>query len=198
VIKKRTFFLVNIFWLSIVVLALASPESLSPKEARKAIANIPGFQFDQDLIRIKSIDPPKNVGRGGAIVDTEISVAFRVEKKESWQVAEVRLGNGQWEDIEIITTAVKNEKIKRTQERLNKFSLALEKFHKEKGYYPQVKDIVALTDVLVPDYINPSFRTDFWSNYLLYSSDGKTYELESLGADKKANSGDEIKIKSIN
>ncbi|MBI4851244.1 MAG: type II secretion system protein GspG [Acidobacteria bacterium] len=191
-IKKKTFFLVNIFWLSVVILALASPESLSPKEARRVIANIPGFEFDPDLVRIQSIDPPKNVGRGGAVVEAQFTAAFRVEKKQSWQVAEIRLGNGQWEDVELITSAVKNEKIKRTKERLDKLSVALEKYHKEKGYYPQARDIVALTDLLVPDYINPSIRTDLWSSYFLYSSDGKTYKLESLGPDKKANSGDEI------
>lgn len=195
-IKKKTFLLFNIFWLFVVVLALAAPESLSPKEARKAIATITGFELDPNLVRIESIDPPKNVGRGGAVVQAQITAAFRIEKKDSWQVAELRLGNGQWEDVELITSAVKNEKIKRTQERLNNFSLALEKFRKEKGYYPQTRDIVVLTDLLVPDYINPSVRTDFWSSYLLYSSDGKTYELESLGPDKKASSGDEIKVKS--
>lgn len=181
-----------------MVLALAAPESLSPKEARKVIANIPGFEFDPDLVRIQSIDPPKNVGRGGAIVEVQFTAAFRVEKKDSWQVAEVRLGNGQWEDMELITSAVRNEKIKRTKERLEKISLALENYYKTKGSYPQVRDIVALTDLLVPDYINPSIRTDLWSNYLLYSSDGKTYQLQSLGPDKKTNSGDEIEVKPKN
>ena len=197
-IKKKTFFLFNIFWLSVVVLALAAPDSLSPKEARKVIANIPGFEFDPDLVRIQSIDPPKNVGRGGAVVEAQFMAAFRVEKKDSWQVAEVRLGNGQWEDMELITSAVRNEKIKRTKERLEKMSVALENYYKAKGSYPQVRDIVALTDLLVPDYINPSIRTDLWSNYLLYSSDGKTYQLQSLGPDKKTNSGDEIEDKPKN
>lgn len=197
-IKKKTFFLFNIFWFSLVILALASPESLSPKEARKVIANIPGFEFDPNLVRIQSIDPPKNVGRGGAIVEAQFTAAFRVEKRDSWQVAEMRLGNGQWEDIELITSAVKNEKIKRTKERLDKLSVALENYYSVKGSYPEARDIVALTDLLVPDYINPSVRTDLWSSYLLYTSNGKTYQLQSLGPDKKASSGDEIEVKSKN
>lgn len=198
-IKKKRFFLVNIFWLCVVVLALgANPETLSPKEARKVIANIPGFEFDPDLVRIQSIDPPRDVGKGGAVVEALFTAAFRVEHKDKWQVAEMRLGNGQWEDVELITTAVKNEKIKRTKERLEKLSIALESYYQKQGYYPRSRDITELTDQLFPAYINASIRTDLWSTYLLYSSDGKSYQLQSLGPDKKANTGDEIEIKSKN
>ncbi len=197
-ISKKTFFLINIFWLCIVLTLAAKPETLSPKEARKVIANIPGFEFDPDLVRIQSIDPPKNVGRGGAVVETLLTAAFRIEHKEKWQVAELRLGNGEWEDMELITSAVKNEKIKRTKERLEKLSVALENYYQKQGYYPQVRDIVGLTDQLFPAYINASIRTDLWSTYLLYNSDGKSYQLQSLGPDKKPNTGDEIEIKSKN
>jgi hypothetical protein len=196
VIKKRTFILINIFWVSLITLALASPlDSLSPKEARKVISSIPGFEFDPELVRIQSIDPPKNVGRGGAVVEALFTTAFRVEKKERWQASEVRLGNGQWEDIELITTAVKNEKIKRTKEKLALLDQAIKDYYQKQGYYPRVRDIVELTDLLVPAYINSSIRTDLWNTYLVYNSDGKTYELKSLGPDKKPSSGDEIESK---
>ncbi len=174
---------------------VSAATSLSPKEARQTIANIPGFEFDPNLVRIKSIDPPSDVGRGGAIVEAEFSTAYRLEKREGkWQVMEMRLGDGHWADMQLIITAVRNEKIKRTRERLSALGGAISGYYRDQGYYPRARDIVELLDLLTPRYINKAERDDLWSTYLQYSSDGNSYRLQSLGPDAKPNTGDEITL----
>src|SRR5437867_1538562 len=98
-----------------------------PKEARDAIATIPGLEFNPKQVRIKSIDPI----RGGAVVEAQIETAFRLDNDGKWKVAEMRLGDGRWENIELIVTAVRNEKIKRTRDELQAFSAAIAAYHRE-------------------------------------------------------------------
>ena len=56
----------------LLVMVAGAAKSLSPNEARKAIASIPGLDFDPNLVRIKSIEP----GSGGAIVEAQFETAF--------------------------------------------------------------------------------------------------------------------------
>jgi hypothetical protein len=173
-----------------MVMVVGAAQSLSPKEARNAIADIPGFELDPKLIRIKNIDP----GSGGAIVEAQFNMFFRLEKDKEWEVAELRLSNGKWEDIELVVTAVRNEKIKRTKDRLQALVTAIKTYHQEYSYYPRARDIVELTDILAPKYINTVIRADLWSNQLQYTTDGKTYSLQSPGPDGKPGTDDDIAI----
>jgi hypothetical protein len=174
----------------LLVMVAGAAKSLSPKEAREAIASIPGLEIDPKLVRIKSID----AGSGGAIVEVQFETAFRLEKKKDWVAAEVRLGNGKWEDLELVVTAVRNEKIKRTRDRLQTLATAIDAYYREKSYYPRARDMVELTDLLAPKYINTVIRDDLWLRYLQYSSDGKSYRIQSLGPDGKPDTNDEITL----
>lgn len=189
--KARLFVL--LFILTATLAVFAGPP-LSSKEARKTIASIPGFEFDPKLVRIKSIEPPGSTGGGGAIVESQFNATFRLEKKGEWRVAEVRLGDGRWEDMELIVTAVRNEKIKRTRDNLQALATAIAAFQRDQGYYPRALNIAELTDQLAPRYINSVIRTDHWFKEFIYSSDGASYRLQSLGPDSKANTGDEITL----
>ena len=174
----------------LLVMVAGAAKSLSPKEARKSIASIPGLEFDPNLVRIKSIEP----GSGGAIVEAQFETAFRLDNKGEWVAAEVRLGNGKWENLELLTTAIRNEKIKRTRDRLQALGAAIDAYYREQNYYPRARDMVELTDLLAPKYMNTVIRDDLWSKYLQYSSDGKSYRIQSLGPDGKPDTSDEITL----
>ncbi|MEW6730028.1 MAG: hypothetical protein AB1489_01705 [Acidobacteriota bacterium] len=187
--KKKLFFGLALLLTLGVVLAVHAAIGPSSKEAREAIASIPGFEFDAKRVRVKSIE---NNG-SGAVVEAQCELAFRLVKKKNWQVAEMRLSDGRWEEMDLIVTAVRNEKIRRTRVLLQELADAIASYQREQGYYPRARDVVELTDLLVPRYMNRVIRSDLWSNYLEYISDGKTYRLQSLGPDRKA-IGDEILI----
>ena len=174
-----------------LIMAAGAANSLSPKEAREAIATIPGFEFNPKMVRIKDIEP----GSGGAIVEAQFDSTFRLDKRDNrWEVVEVRLGDSRWEDMELIVTAVRNEKIKRSRDQLLSFGAAITSYQREYGYYPRARDIVELTDILVPKYMNSVIRSDLWLNNYQYSTNGNGYRLQSLGPDGKANTGDEITL----
>lgn len=175
----------------------AAGERLGAKDARKTIAQIPGLEFDDKYVRIVKITPPGS--GGGAIVEAEIDTAYRLEKdRDHWRVAEVQLANGRWEDVELISTAIRTEKIKRTKERIQQLSIAIKSYFDNQKYYPRADDIVALTDMLVPHYMNKLLRNDYWNNYFRYTSNGQIYRLQSSGPDGKADSGDEITLENGN
>lgn len=190
---KIKYLLISFVWACTAIVVLGASSSLGTKEARRAIANIPGLEFDPKLVSIKSIEPP-NANGGSAIVEAQFLTAFRLQKRQDWQVAEIRLGNGNWEDAELIITAIRNEKIKRTRERLTSLASAIAAYQREQGYYPRARDIVDLTDQLAPKYINAVLRDDLWATSFQYSSDGKSYRLQSWGPDKKPTTGDEITL----
>jgi hypothetical protein len=190
--KKILHFLASLILALFLVMAAGAAKGLSPKEARNAIASIPGLEMDPNLVRVKSIGS----GSDGAIVEAQFEIAFRLQNKGNWVAAEMRLADGKWEDLELIATAVRNEKIRRTQQRLETLSAAIDAYGGEFKYYPRARDIIELTDLLAPKYMNTVIRTDFWSKYLQYSSDGKSYRLQSLGPDGKENTGDEIMVES--
>jgi hypothetical protein len=95
------------FWLVIAA------DAISIRQARELIQNIAGANLKKDQVQIKNISG--GVGSGGVIVEAQIETSFRFEKgKDGWQIAEVRLGDRQWESFELIEEAVRREKIRRT------------------------------------------------------------------------------------
>src|SRR5262249_41229645 len=101
-----------LFALAGVWLMVGAAEPLSVKQARELLQHLGGANLPKDQVQIKKIE----VGAaGGAIIEAQIETAFRVQKEKSgWRIAEVRLGDRQWESFELIEEAVKREKARRT------------------------------------------------------------------------------------
>ncbi|MBL8151926.1 MAG: hypothetical protein JNN15_18540 [Blastocatellia bacterium] len=181
--------------LLVVMITVASRPvaQLGSKESKEILSKLPGMPYDPKLIKIKRIEP----GSGGAVVSVQFDTAFRFSQKNGkWQVAEMRFADDRWEDMELILTAVKNEKIRRTESRLQKLAAAINSYKQEHGYYPRARDIVELTDLLSPRYMNEVIREDLWFSYIQFTSDGKMFTLRSNGPDLKSNSGDEVTVES--
>jgi hypothetical protein len=78
--------------------------SLSSAEARLLLQRVFGAELKSDQIRIKSIKP----GAAGenVIVEAQIETAFRFTRVgRDWRIAEVRLGDRQWESMDLIDEA---------------------------------------------------------------------------------------------
>lgn len=164
---------------------------LGSRKARTAIASMPEFKLDPSRVRIRKITP----GYSGDIVEAEISATFRIERQGGeWQAADIRLGDGHWEDLELINTAIRNEKIKRTRDLLTALTDAIERYQKEHGYYPKAKDISQLTDLLAPRYMNLVYREDLWKRPLLYLPTPDGYSITSAGPDGRLGNEDDLKV----
>lgn len=164
---------------------------LGSREARTAIASLPEFKFDPSRVKIRKVTP----GYSGEIVEAEISATFRIEKRDGkWQAADIRLGDQHWEDLELINTAIRNEKILRTRDRLNALTDAIARYKKEHSYYPRANDISQLTDLLAPRYMNQIYREDLWHRPLLYLPTSDGYSITSAGPDGQFGNEDDLKV----
>src|SRR2546423_14312769 len=113
--------------LATATLLLAQSGSLSPARARDLLRHLGGAELEKDRVRIKSVKP--GVGSGGVIVEAQIDAAFRVTRDQNdWRVTDIRLGDREWESIELITEAVRREKIRRTTSLLQQVAEALESY----------------------------------------------------------------------
>src|SRR5437899_6893823 len=115
---------------------------LSPKEARKLIANMAGIKLPSDAVRVKDISSAGNT----AVVVAEVETAFRMVKgdKDKWRISEIRTGDRRWEDLDTLMKALNVEKTARARAELESIATALESFRRERGFYLESKSEAAL------------------------------------------------------
>src|SRR5262245_33368378 len=95
------------------VLTLAAADALSARKAREILQNIAGANLKKDQVQIVRIS--SGATGNEAIVEAQIETAFRLAKtKGEWRIAEIRLGDRQWESFELFEEALRREKIRRT------------------------------------------------------------------------------------
>ena len=78
---------------------------LSPKQARKLITRMPGFELTNGSVRIKAVTA---TGAQAAEVTAEIKTAFKFEKDNQggWRVTEIRTRPDHWEELTLVAKAL--------------------------------------------------------------------------------------------
>src|SRR5262245_10467086 len=167
----------------------AVARELGAREAREKVAQAVGLD-KPDRVHIKNIS---RIG-GDAIVEAQFDAAFRftTDKDGKWEAKEVRMGDRQWESIELIQTAIRKEKVLRTTAELNAIVTALEAFRRERAMYVNAETCSTLIDNLAPRYLGSIMRLDAWSRELSYKGAADSYRLASLGPDGKSGTDDDI------
>src|SRR6059058_2085128 len=119
---------------------------LTPKEARKLIAQMAGINLPSDAVRVKEVSAMGN----SATVIAQVETAFRFDKggDGKWRIAEIRTGDRRWEDVDLLVKALNAEKTARARAELESIATALESFRRERGSYPESKSEAALIDNL--------------------------------------------------
>jgi len=104
--KIRTAFLFPLFICILAFTPANARADLTPKQARKAITRLPGFEFTDGSVRVKTIS---TTSTSAAEVTAQIRTVFRFEtdKQGRWHVAEIRSGQDTWEPIDLIANALK-------------------------------------------------------------------------------------------
>ncbi len=186
----------SIIWLgtaALVASALLLAQTGSAPEAHRArelIRHLGGAELEKERVRIKSVS--SGIG-GDAIVEAQLLIAFRFKRdKDEWRVAEVRLGDRQWEDLGLITEAVRREKIRRTVALIEQLARSLETFRREHGRYVESEEIADLLDHLSPRYTGLPQRFDLWGTPLTYRGTPSEYRLLSAGPDRKWQTSDDL------
>ena len=167
----------------------AIARDLGAREARERIAQAMGFDKAEN-VHIKNI----SASGSDAIVEAQFNAAFRftTDKEGKWQAVEVRTGDRRWESIELMQTAIRNEKALRTTTDLRTVATALEAYHRDGSAYVTADTGSALMDNLAPRYLNSIIRLDAWSHEFAYKGTAASYHLASLGADGKPDTDDDI------
>lgn len=165
---------------------------LSAKEARKLIARVAGITLPSDAVRVKEIS---SFG-SSAVVVAQIETAFRLVRgdDDKWRVAEIRTGDNEWEDVEMIVRAVNAEKVERARAELETLATALESFRRERGSYVVAATEAVLVDNLNPRYVGRVIRVDPWHNPYLYEGTRDHFTLRSTGVDGKESTQDDLVI----
>ena len=165
---------------------------LSPKEARKLIANMAGIQLPSDAVRIKDIS---SMGTSVVVV-AEVETAFRMVKgdRDKWRVSEIRTGDRRWEDLDTLMRALNVEKTARARAELESIATALESFRRERGFYVEAKSEATLIDKLNPRYLARVIRVDPWHKPYEYEGSRNGFVLRSAGPDGKADTADDVTV----
>jgi hypothetical protein len=163
---------------------------LSASEARKIIASMAGIKLPSDAVRVREV----SVMGSSATVVAQVETAFRFVKGDGgkWRVAEIRTGDNRWEDVEMLTRAVNNEKTERARAELETLATALEAFKRERGFYVVAQEESALEDHLNPRYLARIVRVDPWHKPYIYEGTRMSYTLRSAGPDGKENTADDV------
>ncbi len=92
----------------ICVPTCAAEKILSKDAARKAITRVAGLELPKDTVRIKEVTETGTTVEVAATIKT----AFRLQQTAGggWRVVELRAGDRQWEEIELLTRALQIER----------------------------------------------------------------------------------------
>ena len=172
------------------VFFVSAADTLSVKQARELLQHLGGANLPKDQVQIKKVTAGAG---GGAIIEAQIESAFRVEKKkDGWHIAEVRLGDRQWESFELIEEAVTREKARRTTALMKQLTDGLTAYQRERGQFVVTNEIGELLDVLSPRYLPVPARFDLWGKQFEYRGSAAGYRLASSGADGKSGTKDDL------
>lgn len=172
--------------------AWGAADNPSVAQVRALLQKLGGADWKPEQVEIKKITP--GFGAGGVIVDAQLETTFRLEKPQrgDWRVAEMRLGDGQWESLELLSEAVRREKARRTNLTLQQLSAALNAYKNARGQYVVANTAAALLDQLVPQYFDTAQRRDLWGGEWQYRGTATEYRLSSPGPDRQPGTPDDL------
>ncbi len=176
----------------LVVSALLFAEvqgSLDAGRARDLLRHLGGGELPKDQVRIKRLLP----GLTGSemVVEAQIETAFRFARTDvGWQPVEIRLGDRQWESLELVAEAVRHEKIRRTTDLMQQLAAGLEAYKNAHGSHIVTDDFLKVLDQLPPQFATR--RNDLWGSQLSYRGTASGYQLISAGPDQQSGTADDL------
>src|SRR2546428_13781836 len=150
----------HVLVLGCLVLCACTSARLSHDEARKKIAEIGRSNLVPDAIEIRRIVSQTDTQ---AIAEATITLAFQFKRdnpEAEWRIQAVRLGDREWISLDELLAGINEGRRRTTSDAMRKLAEAVEKYRARNGALPDARDIVGLTDILHPQYINGPARAD--------------------------------------
>ena len=180
----------------LALLALLAAPGCSPSlnryQAKEILADLPELKDVRKQIEFES---EISLVPGHTTVTAKVPVTFLlVEEGEKWRVDEIRLTDRQWVKVTDLRRALEDKRWLDTQFAMLELARALALCYHSTYAFPESKDIVQLTDVLMPKYMPRLIRTDAWGTDFSYQplSDGARYQIASAGPDRKFRTVDDL------
>ena len=178
-----------------LTLCSCTASRLSHADARRKINEIGRSKLIPDAIEVRRI---VSQSENEAIAEATITLAFQFKRANpyaEWKVEAVRLGDRDWISLDELLKAVNEGRQRATAQSMNELATGIEKYQTTNGTLPNARDIVALTDILHPNYMTQLVREDGWGNPIIYEVTGAaTFRLISIGPDRRRGTPDDIVI----
>jgi hypothetical protein len=188
---------VAILLLTSLALSACTSARLSHDEARKKIADIGRSDLVPDAIEIRRIVSQTDIE---AIAEANVTLAFQFKRDNpdsEWKISAVRLGDRDWISLDELLAAINEGRRKVTIEGLRKLADGIAKYKERNGSMPDARDILSLTNVLHPLYLNELVRQDAWGNPIDYQlTSGAAFRLVSPGPDGRRGTPDDVVLDS--
>lgn len=177
----------------IILLTGCASRKISVNSARDAIVALPQGILEKDDVDIVHVTQTSNAF---AVVETRVKTAFRMQKvDETWEIRDIRIGNGQWEKVEDLEAALTQVKTKQTRLLLDQVAASVREYRGDTGKMPEFEDYVGLSDVLAPKYMTPLIRLDSWRNPLRAKAvNTDSILVTSAGPDLRYDTDDDISL----
>ncbi|HEY8187592.1 MAG TPA: type II secretion system protein GspG [Pyrinomonadaceae bacterium] len=173
------------------------PLDPSNKRARCLLGSLFGVETPSDAIRIQDINPMSVpfASQSSAVVVAWVRVDARLlQDKKGWRVTELRTGNNDWVSLDPVFRAVNGEKERKARAEMELIAKALEKFHRERGFYVISDSQAVAIDHLSPRYLAYVIRLDPWHQPYKYQGERDRFTLSSAGPDGKPDTPDDIQV----
>lgn len=175
----------------------SSAKEMNVKRARCLVGELLGVTLPSDHVRIKhlsTLDLPFG-SESSALIEALVQVEFRFARAaRGWQVSEFKSGNRQWTRVDTLATALNDVKRAAAASDLNTIAAALNDFRRERGAFVVSDKQSVLIDHLNPRYLKRVIRLDPWHRPYQYEGAPDHFSLRSLGADGKAQTGDDVTV----
>src|SRR5205085_8959570 len=145
-----------------LALCACTSARLSHDEARRKIAEIGRSNLIPDAIEIRRIISQTDTQ---AIAEATITLAFQFKRDNpnaEWRIQAVRLGDREWISLDELLAGINEGRRRATSDAMHKLAEAVEKYRARNGRLPNVWDIVGLTDIFHPQYMDGLVREDGW------------------------------------
>ncbi|HLH31886.1 MAG TPA: type II secretion system protein GspG [Terriglobia bacterium] len=178
-----------------ITLCSCAANRLSHDEARRKIAEIGRSKLIPDAVEIRRV---VSQSENEAIAEATITLAFQFKRataKADWRIEAVRLGDRDWISLDELLAAIDEGRKRTTSQSIQQLATGIEKYRSTNGALPNARDIVTLTDILHPSYMQTLVREDGWGNPIIYEvTGGTTFRLVSKGADGRLGTSDDIVV----
>jgi type II secretion system (T2SS) protein G len=188
---------VRVLLLMSLALSACTSARLSHDEARRKIGEIGQSNLVPDAIEIRRITSQTDTE---AIAEASVTLAFQFKRDKpdgEWRIVAVRLGDRDWISLDELLAAINEGRRRVTVEGLRKLAEGIANYRQRNGKIPDASDIVSLTDVLHPNYVNVLVREDGWGHLINYQPLGGTaFKLVSAGPDGIPGTADDVVLDS--